>query len=689
MRTTSIPTICAVMIPFITTMSFVRAADLNEVVVTATKSAQRLDETVNSIGIVTAESLKLIGHTHINETLHRVPGVWISRGNGQEHLTAIRSPVLTGAGSCGAFLLAQDGVPLRAPGFCNVNELLEAATEMAGRIEVVRGPDSSIYGSNALHGVINVMTAMPEEKLRHLTLEAGSHDYYRSSMSFSSGSLRLDYSGTTDGGYKDDSGYGQHKLVLKHHQDIQRDIQRGRGSRQITTTLAWTSIDQETAGFVQGRNAYKNSRLKRHNPNPEAYRDASSFRLVTDIRKKISAGEIRVKPYLRSVDMEFLQHFLPGQPVEENGHDSLGVMLAWHPASWGHLGLEVEQTRGFLKETQEKAAEGSAFLVATLPRGKHYDYEITARLAGLYLAFNHDLSERMALLGSLRYQHTGYDYDNRMIEGRSRDDGSDCGFGGCRFNRPADRKDSFNNWSSRLGFLYNINDEHQLFGSLSEGFRAPQTTELYRLQNSQSVADIDPVQLDAVELGFRGNPGNLIYGISFFAMNKDNFIFQDTDRQNLDNGETSHKGAELNLEFPVGASLTARLAFTLAQHQYENNAARVSAATSISGNSIDTAPKTLGSATLQWLLTEGHKVELEWVHVGSYYEDPENLHKYEGHDLLHLRGQWQTSDRVQLFYRIMNITDEDYAERADFGFGSDRYFVGTPISVYLGLAFQI
>ena len=47
------------------------------------------------------------------------------------------------------------------------------------------------------------------------------------------------------------------------------------------------------------------------------------------------------------------------------------------------------------------------------------------------------------------------------------------------------------------------------------------------------------------------------------------------------------------------------------------------------------------------------------------------------------------NNRARIFYKVMNITDEDYAERADFSFGSDRYFVGTPRSVYLGLTLTL
>jgi len=655
----------------------IAASELDEIVVTGTKSEQRLRETVTSVGIINAETLRLISHTHINEAMQRVPGVWISRGNGQEHLTAIRSPVLTGAGSCGAFVMAQDGISLRSPGFCNVNELFEATSETAERIEVVRGPDSSIYGSNALHGVVNVVTPGIESGLKRLDLEAGEYHYYRAKLALSSDNLRLDFSGTTDEGWKDDSGFDQQKIRLKHFYSTDRQT--------ISTTFSYTNLNQETAGFIVGNEAYKDSGSRRDNPNPEAYRDARSFRLASEVTREYKSGELRITPYLRSVDMEFLQHFLPGQPVEENGHDSVGLNLLWKSDSWWQAGMEIEYTDGFLKETQDGPTDsGSAFLVATIPAGKHYDYDVQAVMAGAFVSFDYALTDQLALLGSLRYQYTGYGYNNRMLDGRTKDDGTPCGFGGCRFNRPADRDDSFSNWSPRLGFRFNLGDEHQVFGSVSQGFRAPQTTELYRLQNNQSVADIDPVELDALELGFRGTSERLGYAVSLFTMEKDNFIFRDTSRQNVDNGETSHRGIELDLSFAFTDTLSARAAFTYAKHEYENDPAL--SATPLSGNTIDTAPETLGSATLLWQPASAHRLELEWVHIGEYYQDPQNLNEYEGHDLLHLRGSWQVSTATTLFYRVMNLTDEEYAERADYAFGNDRYFVGTPRMVFVGAA---
>ena len=197
------------------------------------------------------------------------------------------------------------------------------------------------------------------------------------------------------------------------------------------------------------------------------------------------------------------------------------------------------------------------------------------------------------------------------------------------------------------------------------------------------MSNIDPVSLDAIELGIRGSKGRLDYQVTLYSMEKDNFIFRDTQRQNVDNGATDHQGIELDLSAAITDELTVSLALTRAKHTYENNPALVN--TPIKGNRVDTAPDTIGSASVRWQINPAHLVSLEWVHIGEYFEDPQNNNEYEGHDLFHLRGQWQATEATVVFYRIMNLTDKDYAERADFAFGSDRYFVGTPRSVFAGV----
>jgi outer membrane receptor protein involved in Fe transport len=223
----------------------------------------------------------------------------------------------------------------------------------------------------------------------------------------------------------------------------------------------------------------------------------------------------------------------------------------------------------------------------------------------------------------------------------------------------------------------------QLFVFLSRGYRAPQATELYRLQGEQIVTDIDAEELDSLEIGLRGGDRALGYAVSMFAMRKDNFIFRDSNRANVDNGETSHKGIEATLDYRFTDSLNGSLNWTYAIHRYENNPDLLAAP--IKGNDVDTAPRQMGSATLAWDASDRLSMELEWIHMGKYFEDPENLQPYEGHDLINLRARDQVSDNFHASVRITNLTDTKYAERADFAFGVDRYFVGEPRSVHLGV----
>ncbi len=115
-------------------------------------------------------TIERIAPQHSNQVFNRVAGAWVSRGNGQESLISLRSPVLTGAGSCGAFMTAQDGISLRSPGFCNVNQLFDANLLQAGRLEVLKGPATVVFGSNAQHGIINLSLIHISEPTRLLSI---------------------------------------------------------------------------------------------------------------------------------------------------------------------------------------------------------------------------------------------------------------------------------------------------------------------------------------------------------------------------------------------------------------------------------------------------------------------------------------------------------------------------------------
>jgi outer membrane receptor protein involved in Fe transport len=649
---------------------------MEQITVTATRSSNVLLELGSNLSGLDDQQLVLVGQQHINQALVRVPGAWISRGNGQEHLTAIRSPVLTGAGGCGAFFMAQDGISLRAPGFCNTNQLFDANTEQAQRIEVLKGPASTLYGSNAVHGVINLLTPdafdTPSSKL---SVDVGPNDYVRGAFSVAQGheqhALLVYGNLTQDGGYKDESGFDQQKLNLIH-QYRQADL-------SIKNVLAMTNLNQETAGFVQGFEAFKDPNLKRQNPNPEAFRDSQSVRAYSQIDYQLSSdSRISVTPYLRWADMQFLQHFLPWQPLEENNQKSVGAQALYEKSSAVVTlltGVDLDYSEGQLIETQFSDFSPS------IPSGAHYDYKVKALVYSPFTQLNWQANEQLRVSAGVRYDKTRYDYQNKLSTGSA----CSSDVSNCRFSRPEDQIVHYNQWSYQVNGRYKLHPDHRLYAQFSKGYRAPQATELFRLQAGQKVAGLDAETIKSIEIGMRGQSSAGSYDLTVFSMEKDNFIFQDTNRQNISNGETSHKGIELQLAYQWQAYYASANG-TFAEHQYANSLtlSRID----IQGNEIDTAPQHMGSLQFGWRQDKGQFVELEWVHQGNYYLNPENTAEYSGHNLLNLRAGLAINAELNMAVRVTNLSDQDYAERGDFGFGNYRYFVGEPRSVYLSLDYR-
>ena len=668
------------------------ADNVSEVVVTATRQAESLLVYPGSISIIDDADIALVGSTHHSEIINRAPGAMIQRNSGEESLTAIRSPVLTGPGSCGAFLFLEDSVPIRPVGFCNVNELFEVNTEQAHGIEVLRGPAGVVYGSGAMHGAVNVLQAAPQDLPSFgAGVDTGPDEFYRGKLAVRHLGTNTDISAvalaTHDGGWRDQSGLEEQKL---NAQLVHRSADAVTG-----LTLAATNLNQETAGFIQGQDAYKDEAIARSNPNPEAYRDAYAIRLNGRYQRPLNERiQLDVRPYLRDSRMDFLQHFLIGKPRERNGQDSIGVLTAVRIDAFTSTriltGLDVEFADGFLQETQAgPATDGAPGANAIRPAGKHYDYDVHSSVAALYVQLDQPFAQRWSFSAGARLEYVGYDYDNHMLAGNTRDDGTTCPLGGCLYNRPADRSDDFTNLTSKLGLSYAFGANHSVYATAASAYRAPDTSELYRLQRQQSIADLQSEQLDSIEVGVRGQFSGLRYSLAGFAMNKDHVIFRDANAFNVSDGQTKHRGVEYGIDWAILESLSFALAGTYAKHTYDFNERIEQGETIVAGNDIDTAPRHVNTARLNWRPFSAVNAELEWLEVGRYYLDAVNAHEYEGHDLLNLRVGWNVTDRWNTTLRVINLTDRAYADRADFAFGNYRYFPGRGRSVFAEVRYEV
>jgi len=667
---------------------FASLLQAEEEIIVLEKKISNLSGWSNSVSIssINSSDLNKLDAQHPKQIFRRLPGIWISRGSGQEHLTAMRSPVLTGPGACGSFLILEDGIPVRPAGFCNVNGLFETAFEISGGIEAITGPASSRYGANAMHGVINVISR-PITDGNSISTNLGPNGYRNIKAKLGNQSnWSLNAFGASNDGFREFSGYDQQKLNFRSSFQLKSWV--------ASLNMTLTNLNQETAGYITGLNSYKESNLNRKNLNPEAFRDANSQRISLNLKREYENGISLLSPFFRKNDMQFLQHFLPGTPVEENRHTSYGFLFKRFLNFEDYSligGIQIEVADAELVETQANAlTTSSAFNNATRPQGKHYDYEVDSKVYAAFLGID-DLyfSRDLLFFADLRTESIKYDYNNRMNSGNIREDGTNCGFGGCYYNRPDDRSDNYNELSVRAGIETDF-DLLNYFFQASLGFRPPQINEAYRLQKKQSVSDLDSEKLTMIEMGTTFNLDNLKGSVSIYKSKKRNSIFRDSENFIIDNGKTNHKGIELTLDINLNeiSNLTSNL--TYGDHKYDFDSDTSMREKIRIGNEIDTSPKLMANLILDTSINDALSLTFELEHMDSYFTDAANLHEYEGHTLLHFRTNLNYSEKLKLYLRIDNVTDRDYAERADFNaFGGDRYFPGLPRETYVGLEYSL
>ncbi len=657
------------------------SVDIGQVVVTDTRTPVPLRRLPDNTVRLDDTSLKLIQETHPAQLFSVVPGAWVTAGGGQESLMGLRSPLFTGQGACGAFLLLEDGIPIQPAGFCNVNALFELNTEQAQAVEVIRGPGSVLYGGNALHGIVDVLTQPADHApMDSAALQAGSHDYLRLETSLGSwdgaDGFRVAANAAHDGGFRADSGFDQQKLDLRFdHAD---------GALTRETLFAATNLDQDTAGYIYGQDVYKDEGLRDSNPTPGAYRRAQSFLLAQRWQLDLAEErELDFTPYARRNTQAFVQHFIPGEPVEHDADNSVGWQLALRTQPGADTaiiyGLDGEYAHGAIIEFQPLPFSD------TRPQGYHYDYTADSRTLAGYVHLTQQFGPDWILSGGLRLEGVRYSYVNYLPAGDTQDDGTPCPAPGCLFSRPADRRDQFTNLMPKFGLSWLATPEQTAYANVGRGARAPQAAELYSLQQQQTETDLSSETLDNYELGWRGVAGALHWDADVYYMLKDHVIFRDSNGFNVSDGRTRHKGLELALSYGFSDRLTLYLDGSYAVHSYAFSAALAQGNSVSYGNDVKYAPRTLGGARLRWQPLPATQLEFQYLHVGGYWLDEANQHRYGGHDLVNLSARQGLGTGYTLTLRVLNAADTAYAERADYSFGNYRYFPGDGREFFIGL----
>lgn len=126
----------------------------DSLVVTANRFEQPANTVLAPTSVVTREDIERWQAKSVVEVMQRLPGVDIAQSGG---MGANASTFIRGTESRHVLVLI-DGIPLNNAGISNVADLSQIPTSLIQRIEYIRGPRSALYGSDAIGGVINIIT---------------------------------------------------------------------------------------------------------------------------------------------------------------------------------------------------------------------------------------------------------------------------------------------------------------------------------------------------------------------------------------------------------------------------------------------------------------------------------------------------------------------------------------------------
>ena len=158
---------------------------LNEVIVTATKSPIKQSETGKVVDVITQEQLQKNAGKTLGEILNQQPGLII---NGADNNLGTNQTVYMEGASSGNTLILLDGVPLYdASGITSEFDLNNFALDNIEKIEILKGAQSTLYGSDAVAGVINIISKKGAEKPFNLNINhsMGSYHTYNDAVSIS------------------------------------------------------------------------------------------------------------------------------------------------------------------------------------------------------------------------------------------------------------------------------------------------------------------------------------------------------------------------------------------------------------------------------------------------------------------------------------------------------------------------
>jgi outer membrane receptor protein involved in Fe transport len=661
------------------------------VVVSATREIQRRADASATIDVVDGAEVRLARAAHPAGILKRVAGVYVSQLSGEGHSMALRQPITTKP----MYLYLEDGVPTRATGFFNHNALYEVNIPQSGGIEVLKGPGTALYGSDAIGGVVNVLTRpAPASPSAELALEGGGYGYSRllGTGGFTSGTngVRADLNLTRVTGWRDDAPYTRESGTVRWDHF-------GAGGLTARSTVTASRIDQNDV--IPSSQAEFDARSPA-NRSPLAFRAVRAVRAASALEKERGRALWSVTPYARHDVLDLLPSWqLTYDPqLWSTRNNSVGV-LAKYRRDFAPLrarvivGADADYSPGSFtadRAVLTTSGAGAARVYEDYtPGARQYDYDVTYASVSPYLHAELSPLSKLRLDAGLRYDASSYDYETNLAA-------SDTG----AHRVPGSTTRRYSRLSPKVGATLELTPAVNVYASYRAGFRAPSQGQLFQQNSAASTVDLKPVRAASYEAGVRGQVGRrLVYGVAAYSMAIEDdiitFVTPENRRVATNAGETRHRGVEASAGAALLPALRLDLAYSVSSQRYERwtpQAARgTTPAVDYSGKLIEQAPRDLANALVTWSPKplRGGRLGAEWTHAGRYAMDPANTRFYGGYEVVNLHANTFVTPAVELFARVINLADRNYAELAAYdAFQREQYTPGSPRTVYAGARYS-
>ena len=619
-----------------------QSAGAEEVVVTATRLEEVSSEVASSHTVITEEEIEESQHTMVDNLLLSATGLNLV----QDGVVGGNSSIFIRGAKSAHTLYLIDGVEMNDPSSPNrVFDLGNMTAAGIERIEVVRGPQSTLYGSDAMGGIINIITKKGGKGASHfLNLERGSYKTY--TLSAGTGGAtgaggRINYSVSamkteTDGfsaaseelGNTEDDGYSNTTISLKGGYEVTDDIAF---DLMVRHTAADTELDI-TNGF------------KLDDPN------YSLSRWQTFSRGSLRAGNLFDGLLSTSLAISYSDQKNASRNGKDGDHPNdlttsnyKGKMLKAELQNTLYLDSKTV-TFGIERERESAASDlyiegGWGTYSATLD-------SVAATTTGYYIQDQFTVAERVNLICGYRVDH----HSNFGSHGTYRI-GANAPFGNSTIK-----------------------------GTYGTGFKAPSLTNLFDPNSGND--QLQPEESTGWDIGLTHAllDGRASLGVTYFSNDFKNLI--DIELANpltftylyFNVDTAASRGFEIEGKVALTDALTVRGNFTVTDSEDSDGMALIRIAEKRYGLTLNYRPNDRAGAavTITGVGERDDKDFNAW---------PVTRVKLAGYMTADLAASYRVSDKVTLTGRIENLLDEGYENVFGYGTAGRSGYLGLKMAM--------